>query len=286
MAKVQIISTSCNRRELELEQVKAYFLGNDYMVSEDDFETDREADVILLSTCGFTRAAEDFGLQTLKRIESEKKKGCEVYVGGCLPKINGKVLDGYMTFDPRNYEKLDEYFDMKYKLCDFRRPNIIGAWQLHPTYREHGLMSADPLTRDEIGVETSKENLRSVKEIAAIIRENNESTFRIQCMLGCACNCSYCAIKFAIGKIQSRSPEEILSEMKEGIAGGYENFLLEGYSLGSYGLDIGTNLGELLDQVIEVIQNHPVRLSVPDVSPRYLDKCVDQSLHVCEGDGR
>lgn len=56
MKTVQIITTSCNRRELEIEQVKAYFLGNGYNVSDSDFDTDPSADYILLSTCGFTHA--------------------------------------------------------------------------------------------------------------------------------------------------------------------------------------------------------------------------------------
>ena len=282
MKTVQIITTSCNRRELEIEQVKAYFLGNGYNVSDSDFDTDPSADYILLSTCGFTQAAEDFALKTLDRIEAEKKPGCKVYVGGCLPKINGEVLKGYETFDPRNYEKVDDYFSMEHKFNEFKRPNTIGAWQVHPTHREHGLMSAEESNRDEIGLETSKENLKYVEEIANIIRENNSSTFRIQCMLGCACNCTYCAIKFAIGNIQSRKPEEILGEMRKGIDEGYTNFLLEGDSLGSYGLDIGTNLGELLDGVIELIEDLPVQISVPDVSPKYLDKCGEQIIKLAQ----
>jgi tRNA A37 methylthiotransferase MiaB len=41
-----------------------------------------------LSACGFTQAAEDFALKTIKRIEKEMKPGTEIYIGGCLPKIN------------------------------------------------------------------------------------------------------------------------------------------------------------------------------------------------------
>jgi len=120
--------------------------------------------------------------------------------------------------------------------------------------------------------------LRSVEEIAAIVRENSNSIFRIQCMLGCPCNCTYCAIKFAIGDLESRTPSEILAEVQNGLDGGYTNIMLEGDSLGSYGLDIETNLGELLDGVADLICDYNVQLSVPDVSPRYLDKCVNQII--------
>ncbi len=109
MEKIQIITTSCTRRELEIEQMRTYFLRNGYAVSENDFDTDLDADYIILSTCGFTQAAEDFALKTLERIENEKKLGCKVLIGGCLPKINGTVVQGYSTFDPRSYDKLDDF---------------------------------------------------------------------------------------------------------------------------------------------------------------------------------
>ena len=264
--------------------MRTYFLRNGYAVSENDFDTDLDADYIILSTCGFTQAAEDFALKTLERIENEKKLGCKVLIGGCLPKINGTVVQGYSTFDPRSYDKLDDFFHVKHRFCEFKRPNIVGEWQIHPTHREHGLMGADESQRDEIGVKTSKENLKYTQAIADIIRENNQSTFRIQCMMGCACNCSYCAIKFAIGKIESRPVEEILNDMRRGIEEGYTNFLLEGDSLGAYGLDIGTNLGELLEEVINIIERLPVQISVPDVSPMFLDKCYKQIIRLAQMD--
>lgn len=77
-------------------------------------------------------------------------------VGGCLPKINAESLKGYKLFDPRNYEKLDEYFNFDKKFKDFPRPNKIGEWQMHAAYREHGLMSSDKNSIDEIGKKQSK----------------------------------------------------------------------------------------------------------------------------------
>jgi tRNA A37 methylthiotransferase MiaB len=275
--RIQIISTSCNRRELELEQVKNYFEGNGVEVSKEDFETDKSADVIVLSTCGFTQAAEDFGLKTLNRIEKEKKQGCEVIVGGCLPKINPEALYGYKMFDPRNYDKLDEYFSFEKNFKDFARPNTVGEWKIHTTYREHGLMESDKSSIDEVGKTTREENIKNVKEISTIISER-KGNYRIQCLVGCACKCTYCAIKFAIGNIESRPIDQIVDEAKNGIKQGYKNILLEGDSLGAYGLDIKTNLGELIDAIIEVVKDTDVQISVSDVSPKYLELCYNQII--------
>lgn len=72
MSKAQIILTSCSRRGLEVEQIKNYLRGNGYTLSEEDWQVDPEADIILLSTCGFTQPAEDFGFETLHRIQRGK----------------------------------------------------------------------------------------------------------------------------------------------------------------------------------------------------------------------
>lgn len=98
--------------------------------------------------------------------------------------------------------------------------------------------------------------------------------------MGCACKCTYCAIKFAIGNIKSRPIDEIIKEVKSGIKQGYKSILLEGDSLGGYGLDIKTNLGELLEKIIENVENTDVQISVPDVSPRYLDICYKQIIRL------
>lgn len=279
---IQIISTSCNRRELELEQVKMYLVENGHTVSQEDFDTDVNADCIILSTCGFTQAAEDFAIKTLKRIDKEKKSGCRVIVGGCLPKINPIVLDNYELFDPRSYSKLDEYLSASKSFESFSRPNTVGEWQIHSAYREHGLMSSDKDKIDSAGKNTVKDNIKSVIEIADIVRENSEKTFRIQCLVGCNCKCTYCAIKYAIGTAKSRPIENIVSDVKKGISLGYKNILLEGDSLGCFGIDSGTNIGNLLDSIINIIKDEDVEISVPDISPQFLSLCFNQIITLAQ----
>jgi len=88
MAKAQIIITSCSRRSLEIEQVKNYLRGNGYAITGDEWNVDPDADLILLSTCGFTKPAEDFGFETLRRVQEVKKPAAKVVFGGCIPQIN------------------------------------------------------------------------------------------------------------------------------------------------------------------------------------------------------
>ena len=58
--------------------------------------------------------------------------------------------------------------------------------------------------------------------------------------------CSYCSIKTAIGKLRSKPLSSVLEEFRNGLKLGYKEFQFVGDNAGSYGLDIGTNLGEVL----------------------------------------
>ncbi|WP_181592593.1 radical SAM protein [Paenibacillus sp. YN15] len=279
--KMQIIDTSCYRRRLELEQVRNYFEGNGYDLVQEDFEVDPSADVIFLSTCGFTQAAEDFGLRTLERIEQNRRRDCTLIVGGCLPKINPDSLASYSTVDPRNYNRLDHFFQMDIPFQEFPRPNTLRDWKLHAAYREHGLMKTDESQLDEVALATKKDNIRAVVGINKEINKNltdKTAGFRVQCVEGCACHCTYCAIKLAIGKSTSRPVKEIMEEIRGGIDEGYKRIYLEGDSLGGYGLDIGSNLGVLLDEVIVAVANTDVEVNITDISPMFLKYCVNQVI--------
>lgn len=277
--KMQIIETSCSRRHLELERVKHYFARNGYEISLDNFEVDKEADVILVSTCAFTQAAEDFSVKTFERVIREKKPSCKVMLGGCLPKINPNRISGIPTFNPQDYEAIEKYMGFTNKLSEIRTPNIVADWSIPTAYREHGLMESNDSELDVSGKETKLENYETIRYISKTV---GDRVFRIQCLQGCACKCTYCAIKFAIGKVHSKPIADILEEVREGIQLGYEKICLDSDSLGCYGVDIGCNLGDLLTAVTPLIANSDAILDLPDISPAYLECCYEQIMHLIE----
>lgn len=66
---------------------------------------------------------------------------------------------------------------------------------------------------------------------------------------GCQSFCSYCKIPFARGPVRSLPPAQVLAEMARLLALGYKEIVLVGIHLGHYGIDLGTNLAALLDQI-------------------------------------
>lgn len=79
---------------------------------------------------------------------------------------------------------------------------------------------------------------------------------------GCLGNCAYCAVKFARGKLKSKSIEEIKKEIKDAISSGTKEILLTAQDTGCYGLDINTNITELLKEIIKIPGDFKIRLGM------------------------
>jgi tRNA A37 methylthiotransferase MiaB len=288
MPKAQIIITSCSRRSLEVEQIKRFLQGNGYELSRHDWDVDPEADWILLSTCGFTQAAEDFGFETLHRIQAAKKPEAKIVFGGCIPEIHpDRVLrefDG-PTFSPQSYARLDEILGAERRFEEYRRPN---------TFEHNGgpSLMTDVRKATEI-IKTFDGSFAGIGYISQrlgngfrqrVIRTryanlHNPRTFYVQIQEGCSMHCSYCAIRMAIGPLRSRPMDAVLDEVRAGLAQGYPRIQLMGDNAGSYGLDIGTNMGKLLERIAEL--DGDFVLDLTDISPVYLALIFEPVVRLC-----
>ena len=68
------------------------------------------------------------------------------------------------------------------------------------------------------------------------ISEKTRAYIKIQD--GCNQFCSYCIIPYARGRIRSRNPQDVLEEVKRLAASGYQEVVLTGIHLSSYGVDL------------------------------------------------
>lgn len=65
-------------------------------------------------------------------------------------------------------------------------------------------------------------------------------------------NCAYCAIKKAKGYVTSKPLNKVIAEFKQGLESGFKHFILLGDDCGSYGVDIGTDFAELLNEINKI----------------------------------
>jgi threonylcarbamoyladenosine tRNA methylthiotransferase MtaB len=77
---------------------------------------------------------------------------------------------------------------------------------------------------------------------------------------GCDEHCTFCATTIARGVNRSRAADEIVAEAQL-LAERHAEIVITGIHIGSYGLDIGTSLGELVERLVTAIPQTRFRLS-------------------------
>ncbi|HOD89468.1 MAG TPA: tRNA (N(6)-L-threonylcarbamoyladenosine(37)-C(2))-methylthiotransferase [archaeon] len=93
-------------------------------------------------------------------------------------------------------------------------------------------------------------------------KQKSKLTKIVKISNGCLGDCNYCAVKFARGKLKSRNPKEIIDEIKEAINSGAKEIYLTAQDTGCYGLDINTNIVELLNLILKTKGDFKIRLGM------------------------
>ncbi len=105
-------------------------------------------------------------------------------------------------------------------------------------------------------------------EELSISRTAEHTRAYIKVQDGCNQFCSYCIIPYARGRVRSRELEDVLTEVKELAANGYQEVVLTGIHLSSYGIDRGTTLMNLILAVHEIHGIRRIRLG--SLEPRII----------------
>ena len=93
---------------------------------------------------------------------------------------------------------------------------------------------------------------------------------------GCNQFCSYCIIPYARGRVRSRNVQNVLEEVKRLAASGYQEVVLTGIHLSSYGIDCGESLLHLIQMVHQVEGIRRIRLG--SLEPRIVTETFAEEL--------
>jgi MiaB/RimO family radical SAM methylthiotransferase len=100
---------------------------------------------------------------------------------------------------------------------------------------------------------------------------------------GCLSNCSYCAIRFAIGPLKSKPINECIKEFKKGLDAGYKKFIIVADDLGAYGQDINTDFPTLLNELLKIEGEYEIELE--ESHPRWIVKYFDDLKKIISNHG-
>jgi threonylcarbamoyladenosine tRNA methylthiotransferase MtaB len=262
MKKVFVGSIGCEESRLDAQKLinlirseKDYDLSNDLS----------QADIILYNACGHLKQDEKESRLAIKIILSKKRDSSKLIVWGCLQKINPSSIDdiyrGPITGPEESLHILcDQLGIPKRKISDFNANTLNPLGELISPY-----LSPRKKISDKIGQVRRKFHLIDFRREIRL-----QNTWYIKIESGCKNNCTYCSDKLAYKSIKSESFENIFNQFELGLKKGYRDFMFVGRDLGSYGYDVGLNLTDLLDEILDIFPNHDYKIMLPNISPSTL----------------
>jgi len=276
--KVFLFSSACERRNLDAQKIYNYLTENGYKIVNDP----EEADYIIYFTCGFVKSVSD---TCLKMIEDFKKYDAELIIAGCIQDIIGeelsKIFDGRII-PTRDLDRINDIFsNKKTKLGD-----LEDAHSMWSNFNKRSFLGI--LRRISRSIKSIEKSHNWFKNhiLKTIFGENFEKIFPfnriyphqdIFCIFisrGCIHNCSYCAIRKAVGPLKSKPIDECIKEFKLGLEKGFKHFVLEADDIGHYGIDIKSSLPELLDKMIKIEGDYKIELK--NFHPMWIIKYVKE----------
>ena len=227
-----LASAGCPRRAVDSQKIADYLEANNLVYTQDF----KQADLIVVSTCAALKSREDLSKTAVSWYQKQKHQNAKIVVAGCLGKINPEVKKEFKDLafiSPREIDTLDDLIAAKVPFKDIPDPNQIGSFPLFPDKPER---------------QAKGERLN--KRLDLVYEKKDLFTLRVA--TGCLGNCSYCAVKFAVGKLESKPLEAIVKEFKSGLDQGFKHFVLIAGDVGCYGVDIGISAAELLSALFAV----------------------------------
>ncbi|WP_077611961.1 tRNA (N(6)-L-threonylcarbamoyladenosine(37)-C(2))-methylthiotransferase MtaB [Clostridium sp. Marseille-P2415] len=186
------------------------------------------ADVYIINTCSVTNIADRKSRQMLHRAK-KMNPGAVVVAAGCYVQAAGEEL------------KKDEAVDLV--VGNNKKTELVTILEDYFVNREE-LSEEIPYGHTFMPKKTGS-NMETVIDIGGTREYENLSIERIaghtrafiKVQDGCNQFCSYCIIPYTRGRVRSRKPDEVIEEVKRLTASGYQEVVLTGIHLSSYGMD-------------------------------------------------
>lgn len=198
-------------------------------------------DAIIFNTCAVTQEAERQARQAIRRARRENPDA-KIIVTGCSAQV-----------DPHAYAQMPEV------------DKVIGN-DLKLKEETWGLPPAEKVIVNDI---------MAVKETAGHLIEGVEGHARafIQVQNGCDHRCTFCIIPYGRGNSRSVPMGEIAEQMRKLVSAGYNEIVLSGVDITSYGADLPgqPKLGQMIKRVLAAVPELP-RLRLSSLDPVEMDE--------------
>ncbi len=200
------------------------------------------ADLILLNTCSIRENAHNKAFGFLGRVKHLKETKKDLMVGLCGCMAQEEVVTTTIV--------------SKYPWLNF----VIGT---HNFYQLPEVLSKSLIDK-KLQVEVYSREQDLVEDMPT--KRSNRYKAYVNIIYGCDKFCTYCIVPYTRGRQRSRAKEDIINEVKQLRASGYQEVTLLGQNVNAYGKDLyqDYSLAELLEDVaatsiprIRFMTSHP-----------------------------
>ena len=220
MKKVALISLGCEKNLVDSENILGLLLKNHYEIVSNK----KEADILIINTCGFIESSKKESIDTILDNIGKKQK---VVVTGCL-------VNRYKDELAKEIPEVDLWIPIR----DYPRFNAFLATL------DHELKNYEGLNDDY--------RLVSTGSYSAYLKIGE----------GCSNCCTYCAIPLIRGPYVSRPFENVINEAKKLASEGYKELIVLEQDTTRYGLDLKDKktIVDLLKELLKIQGLEYIRL--------------------------
>ncbi|MBC6696022.1 tRNA (N(6)-L-threonylcarbamoyladenosine(37)-C(2))-methylthiotransferase MtaB [Terrisporobacter mayombei] len=249
MKKVAFYTLGCKVNQYETEAMLEMFKEDGYeQVGSEDY-----ADVYVINTCTVTHMSDRKSRQYIRRMK-KKNPDSIIAVVGCYSQVSP--------------EEILEIEEVNLVMGTNERRTIVDEIKkLEQAQGEKKASTVDDIMK-----------VRAFEEIE-ISQSNGRTRAFMKIQDGCDRFCTYCIIPYARGgKVRSRDMESIVNEAKTLAENGYEEVVLTGIHVASYGKDLRENKVGLLDVIKRINEIDGIkRIRTSSVEPvLFTDEFVDE----------
>ncbi len=225
--KIGMVSLGCPKNLVDSEVMMGLLAKQGYELTQDQ----RQADVLVVNTCGFIDSARQESVETILEMAEFKKSGKaqQLIVAGCL-------VERYKDELKKEIPEIDALIGVN-QLTDITALVKSNGAKPLPIYSE-GRTAPELFLYDE-----TTPRLRATAPYSAYVKIAE----------GCDHTCAFCIIPKLRGVFRSRSPESILREVEILAAQGVKEIVLISQDTTAYGSDLALKDG--LARLVEAIAN-------------------------------
>jgi len=211
MQKLGIVSLGCPKNAVDTELVLGDLQGDEYEITSDQ----KEADIIIVNTCGF--------------IESSKKESIDAILEMAALKTNGQckklVVTGCLS-ERYSDELLKEIPEIDHMLGVNQYPRLKQILKESDSLKEN--TSINHVHEPAEYFESYINRVLTTPFYSAYLKLGE----------GCSNKCAFCIIPKIRGQFRSRSPQSIISEAEHFAQHGVKEFNLISQDTTMYGVDL------------------------------------------------